>query len=505
MYIPRGVPALLLLGTLLQPFALHAQEGSGAGLSLEEAIALARRNNPGYLAATNDREVADWDVRQAYGALAPSASVSGSLSWQGTGEESFGSFTSEQLGFANQPSFYSSSYNLGLQYRMDLATLFAPSQAEANRDRTVADIRAAALDLDRRVTLAYLEVLRQEEEVTLARQELERARFNLRLASAQRDVGTVTALDVQQAEVQVGRAEVTLLIAENALRSSRLRLNQTMGVELDRPVEPSTDFGLAPPDWTEDQLYARALRRNPTLESRRGSLRASDHGVTMARSSYWPSLSLSAGWTGFTREASSTDFAIAQARSQAANRIAQCEAQNELFSRLTDPLPPRDCSQFVFTDSDRNSIVSGNDVFPFDFERSPPRASLTVSLPIFQGFSRQRQVEAAQASRRDARHLLREQELALRADLSVGLGEVRTAYQSALIEERNQAFADEQLRLALERYRVGTISFVDLVEAETVKAQADRARLAAIYTYHDAITNLEVVVGTELRERGDGS
>lgn len=506
MRIPRGVPTLLLvLGSLLPVDVLAAQAEPGNGLSLEEAIALARRNNPGYLASTNDRGVAEWDVRQARGALAPSASVSGSVGWQGTGAESFGSFTSEQLGFADQPSIFSSSYSLGVSYQMDLATLVRPGQAEASRDRTVSDIRVAALDLDRRVILAYLEVLRQNEEVTLAEQELERARFNLRLASAQRDVGTVTPLDVQQAEVQAGRAEVTLLTAQNQLRTSRLRLNQTMGVDLYRPVEPTTAFGLTPPEWTEEELHARAVRSNPALESRRHAVRASNRGVTMARSSYWPSLSVSAGWSGFTRETSSTDFALAQARAQAANQIASCEAQNEIFSRLADPLPPQDCSRFVFTDQRRNAIVAGNDAFPFDFQRSPPRASLSLSLPIFQGLSRQRQVEAARAASRDADHLLREQELALQADLSVGLDGVRTAYQSALIEERNQAFADEQLRLALERYRVGTISFVDLMEAETVKAQADRARLNAVYAYHEAIAGLEAVVGAELRDREGGS
>jgi outer membrane protein TolC len=94
---------------------------------------------------------------------------------------------------------------------------------------------------------------------------------------------------------------------------------------------------------------------------------------------------------------------------------------------------------------------------------------------------------------------VREQELALRSDLAVSLGSVRTAYQSALLEERNQTLADEQLRLARERYQLGAITFIDLVEAQTVKAQADLQRLAAIYTYHDAVTSLEAVVGAPLR------
>ena len=71
--------------------------------------------------------------------------------------------------------------------------------------------------------------------------------------------------------------------------------------------------------------------------------------------------------------------------------------------------------------------------------------------------------------------------------------------QQAPLERRNQALADEQLRLARERYQLGFIPFLDLVEAETVKVQADRDLLNAIYAYHDALTALEAVVGSPLR------
>jgi outer membrane protein len=126
---------------------------------------------------------------------------------------------------------------------------------------------------------------------------------------------------------------------------------------------------------------------------------------------------------------------------------------------------------------------------------------LTVSVPIFQGFARQRQLESAQAQLDDSEYLLREQEIALQADVAIGLSQLQTTFRSVELERRNQSYADEQLRLALEQYRVGLIPFVDLVEAETVKAQADRDLLNAMYAYHDALTNLEAVVGESLRDR----
>src|SRR5690606_17332161 len=129
-----------------------------------------------------------------------------------------------------------------------------------------------------------------------------------------------------------------------------------------------------------------------------------------------------------------------------------------------------------------------NDQFPFRFERSPLTLSLQVSLPIFTGLSRQRNVEAAQVQREDLREQLREQEIALRADIAIGLANVRTAYESAVLEETNRALAEQQLRLARERYQLGEITFVDLVDAQTVLAQAEADRLAAVYAYHDLVT-----------------
>jgi outer membrane protein len=126
--------------------------------------------------------------------------------------------------------------------------------------------------------------------------------------------------------------------------------------------------------------------------------------------------------------------------------------------------------------------------------------SLQVSLPIFTGLSRQRNLEAARLQRDDLVEQVREQELALEADIAIGIATVRTAYESALLEERNRELAQQQLDFARERYQVGEITFVELVDAQTVLEQAEADRLAAVYAYHDLVTALEALVGTSLRD-----
>ncbi|MDZ7779340.1 MAG: TolC family protein [Gemmatimonadota bacterium] len=499
MRISRWGLGLGLACTLLTTDAL-AQEPIPERLSLDEALEIARRNSPAYQRARNDESLADWNVRQAYGGLLPSASVGGQVSWQGPGEQQLGNLTTGDLGFTNQPSYYFSSYNLGVNYSLDWATIREPERARADRKTTRARIDVAATDLTAAVTSAYVDMLRQVELHRTAEQQLENSRINLRLAEGQLEVGTVTPIDVGQAEIQVGRSEVQVLQAANAVETARMRLLQRMGVRVHQPVEPVTRFTLYEPRWSLDSLRSLAVERNPDLRATRAAREAADLGVSAARSPYLPTLSISTGWGGFAREASDPDFLVSQARTRVASNIASCVRTNEIYSRLADPLPTTDCSQLAFTDDQRRAIIESNDQFPFGFQRSSPSISLGISIPIFQGLSRQRNLEAARVQRDDLVHEARELELALEADLRIALAEVRTAYESALLEERNRELAERQLTLARERYQVGAITFVELMDAQTVLSGAESDSIVAAFAYHDAVTALEALVGASLRD-----
>ena len=105
----------LVLVWLLAASPLSAQEAVPASLSLQQALEISRTTNPSFLQTRNDEALADWNVRQAWGALLPSANASTGVSWQGAGEQLFGSLTAQDLGFGNQPSFYLSNYGISVK------------------------------------------------------------------------------------------------------------------------------------------------------------------------------------------------------------------------------------------------------------------------------------------------------------------------------------------------------------------------------------------------------
>src|SRR5690606_22835889 len=110
----------------------------------------------------------------------------------------------------------------------------------------------------------------------------------------------------------------------------------------------------------------------------------------------------------------------------------ECELMNAISSGLSTPLPnrPVDCQAFVLSSDQERRIRDENRVFPFDFRGEPLSASLRLSLPIFTGLSRQRQLESARLQVSDADHRLRAEELRLKADSATAHLNLVTAERS---------------------------------------------------------------------------
>src|SRR5215213_1954170 len=80
-----------------------------------------------------------------------------------------------------------------------------------------------------------------------------------------------------------------------------------------------------------------------------------------------------------------------------------------------------------------------------------------------------------------------------------GLLALRTAYGTARLRDEVVANAGQELRVARERYRLGVASAVEVTDAETSLAEAERARIDAVYAYHRSLAALEAMVGRDLR------
>jgi outer membrane protein len=494
----RLVALMPLLLTVLVTVPVDAQQAPPT-MSLEDAVQLARRHSPGYRQQVNDEAVADWNVRAAYGALLPSLTVGGSMDWRGGGTPRFGQLSGEELGLSRTPDYLFSDYSIRLGLTISGGTFFRMAQERAAREATTARIEAAAYTLESDVTRQYLAALRARDAARIAERERASTDEALKLAQARVSAGAAPRMDAAQAEVEHGRAEVTLLQAQAAEETEKLRLLETIGLDLDQTIDLTTELEVFEPLWTLEELTRSAMQQHPQLMAARAAESAGRAAARAARMSYLPSISIGGGWSGFTQHARDESFLINQGMSSAENRIESCMRTNDLYSRLANPLPPQDCAALAFTNADRVAILEANSFWPFDFTKNPPGFGMTVTMPILNGFTREVQVQEAVAAAEDARHQRREEELSRRATVATSYLAVQTAYRSVAIEERNLVAAAEQLELARERYRLGAGSILELTQAQATMARADQAHLEALYSFHENLADLESAVGRSLR------
>ncbi|MEX2180357.1 MAG: TolC family protein [Gemmatimonadaceae bacterium] len=481
----------LAAATLLAQVAV-AQ--SPSALTLDEAISLARRNNPNFQATVNMRRSADAQVRTAYASLLPSVNANLSGRYQDAGQQFV-----QGVALGNNSNVVQSSYGIGVNYSINSDVLFGPRLVAANRDAAEADVTGAAEQLRSGVTQQYLLVLQSHARADLEDTLVLTARGQLDLAKARQSVGAATILEVRTAEVALGRAEIAALQAKNSARVEMLRLFQQLGVTQPTSVELTTRFPIVPVTFQLDSLLDLAKERNPGLLALRSRERSAGLGVRSAQGRYMPTLSLSTGWGGNTSAFTDSEFPVLRAEASQLAGFAECSTMDSL--RTGAGLSGLACGTIFapLTQAQIDGIRAQNDKFPFSFTKAPRSFSATLSMPIFNNLNREQQLQEAMIRRDDARFTVRGRELQVTADVTQAYLNLQTAIRTVELQDINAAAAREQLTFAEERYRVGAATFLEVTSSRSDFERAQIDRLNSIYDYHRSFAALETAVGRPLR------
>jgi outer membrane protein len=422
------------LFALLSVAPSFAQEGAGMRrVSLEEAIRLALERSPGAISSETEVRFAEADVLEARGAWFPSLSATSSFS--NSSNERFDQSTGQLV---------SESYTAQLQAGYDL---FTGGRRWNERRRAGAELRAAVAD-DRAqrfetvlvTTELFYEAAATSQIVEAASQRLDRARRQLEFAETRLRVGTATRSDVLRAELEMGNAEIALIDAETAERSSRLELGRQIGVE--DGAEPAEDaLPESAPDLPRtESLVEWAVGRSPEVVATTAALDAARATRWAAMGSYLPNLRATGGY----------------------------------------------------------------DWFAFDFPPDQQSWSLrlSASFPLFDNFGREAEVARAAAAQRLAEAEARDARIGVRVEVENAAREVAAAERRTAIARRAVDLAREDLRVQEERYRIGGATILDLQTSQVALADAEIASVRARQDLGVAVASLESVLGASLREVG---
>lgn len=500
-----AIPGMLLLGAaLIARVPVNAQttrgrraplpDGSPTTLTMDQAVALAHRNNPDFLTTRNNRRNASLELRSAYGALLPQLSASLSGQYQQGGQQFFNG-----VSLSSNSDVLQSQYGIGVQYRVNAASFITPRVQRANSAAVDADIAGASENLSATIKQDYLTALESVAQAELQDSLVANAKVQLELAQARAQVGTGTLLDVRRAEVALSQQQVALLQARNQNAVDKLRLFQQMGVAEPQDVRLVNTLKVGDSLPTLDTILSLAHRQNPGVVALRSREHVADLTVAREKTEYTPTFTLSTGIGGYTYQYRDPNFLINQAQASTSNARTNCIATQEVRQAVGLPNTLANCSTIQFTDAQAALLRDQNAQFPFSFTRAPVSVIAQISLPIFDGFAREQRLQESEVARENARYSVRSRELALNADITAAYLSLQTAQQTVTLQQENAAKARQELDFVQNEYATGLSTFVDLTTSRTAYAQAETDRINAVYNYHKAFAVLESAVGRPLR------
>jgi outer membrane protein len=133
----------------------------------------------------------------------------------------------------------------------------------------------------------------------------------------------------------------------------------------------------------------------------------------------------------------------------------------------------------------------------FDVLRGNWAASISVQVPFYDGGRADAQVQEADAAIIGEQAHRIDVVRQIRADIEQVLADVRAANEKVEISEVQLAQAREAVAIAAKRYETGSVTNLDVLDAETAMTVAEHTRLQALYKYVMSTVELDRALGKQ--------
>lgn len=415
-------------------------------ITLEEAVAIALEKNYDVQLAKNTASVAATNQDYAWPMLLPQVNATGSMVWNDNNQKL------EFQDASRNNSGKAKSQNTTAAVQLNWL-LFDGTRMFATLDRiNTIDAQGALIVKDQMVTTianvinTYYEIVRQKQQLNATQEQMAVSEERVKLADKKLQVGTGGKPELLQAKVDynsqrtlVIQQEARILVAKeqlNALLSSQLPPNYEVADSI------AIDLNLKQDDITNN------------LESANYGLQASRLNLDIAR------------------------LSVHERRADLSPTISANAAYN-------------------FNQTDNTLLIN-----PFGALYSQTKGlnyGFTINLPLFTGMSRSREIEQSHINYSRQRLLYDQQ----KQDVNVSVRNAFVSYENAkeilLIEEENILLAKENVFIALEGFKRGIITAIELRTAQQSLADAYNRLINARYLTKVAETELLRLNGTLLR------
>ena len=408
--------------------------------TLEECIGYAYDNNIQLKQMQLDINYSENNLMQSKIGLLPNLNASGSFSSSKGKVLDQNTLTVVDGKTVNQ---FSASINSSI-------TLFKGLQQKNTIDRnlytmlaSIQNVEKLKNDLSINIALYYLQIIHAREQLAVAENQLDLTLLRVARNSTLVDAGSVAESDLFEIQSQAAREELQVVTARNTLDISRLNLMQLLD------LDAQTDFQVAVPDFsntipsemltTVDDVFATAENTMPQIIAAEYNLKISEKQLAFSQGYRSPTLSLSGGYG--TRYSSSAKMATLTG--------------NDIL--------------YPFMDQLKDGINS--------------YISLSLNIPLFNGWQVQTGVKNAKLNLQDYRYRLQLAKNTLYKEIQQAHADAAAAQKRYLAATKAVASMEEAFRYTEQRYELGLMNFVDYTTVKTRLTGAQSDMLQAKFEY----------------------
>ena len=346
--------------------------------------------------------------------------------------------------YGNSSSESSERYSGGLSLSQSLFNFGTKINTLKQSDNTYNTAKQQRRQAKARIILDvhtfYYQYLKNSELFDIAGKDLELSKKQLDLVQNQYNLGAVSKTDFLKASVRYGTAKSSFLSRELSKKNSEKSLRHSMGLlDSDVPIiiEQKMDLILSVP--TFDEAYSLMLSNSPDLNILDNQIVGAQIAVKKAWSSSLPSVNMSIGMN-----ASSAD-------------------------------------QITRTYFDDNYIKSAN---------------ITLSIPIFSGFRNRNSIQISKLQLNQAETRLSGGTKSAKVSLYALINTLNNYQEIIPIQEEVLLSAEEDLKLAQQRYELGSASILELLDAQLALIQASSSLVRTKYDAAIQVASLDDLLGT---------
>lgn len=396
-------------------------------MNLQECLQIGLEKNYDLQIVRNEEQISDNNVTLGNAGFLPSVTLNSGYSLRNNNSDQYpvGEDAAQQ-----QRNVSTGTLDAGVNLNW---TLFEGFSVQTNYKRlqelkTMGELntRLAVENFIANLTAEYYNYVQQQIRLGNLKYAVALSKERLRIVEARYQVGSLSRLDLQQARVYFN-ADSSLLIQQyEILHSSRIRLNEMMGGDVNQSFSAVDTTIIYNSLLQKDELMRDALEHNTLLLLAEKNKTLSELELKNRQSQNYPYLRLNTGY-GFTHY----------------------------------------------------NYNSGS----LDRQRNwGPTVGVTLGYTLFDGFNRRREQKNAKISVENRQLSLEQSRLALESDFA----NMWMAYQNNLeltqLEEESLENAMLNYDIAMERYRIGDLSGLELREAQNSLLEAEQRLLKAQYS-----------------------